>query len=137
VIDRTPLASCGRSITRHPLLACKDIENFDHLNLLEVSAIVTMPEDEGKRRSKKERSSRPCLPDNFDALLECRDLTVDLMIEKMQTLLPVPTTYWHVCKHRLALTGQGGPLDLRAQQCRPLLACYLSRGKTHLLDIHP
>ena len=37
--------------------------------------------------------------------------------------------YWHVCKHRLALTGQGGPLDLRAQQCRPLLACYLSREK--------
>ena len=48
-----------------------------------------------------------------------------------------PWAYWHVCKHRLALTGQGGPLDLRAQQCRPLLACYLSRGKTHLLDIHP
>ena len=38
--------------------------------------------------------------------------------------------YWHVCKHRLALTGQGGPLDLRAQQCRPLLACYLSMENT-------
>lgn len=38
--------------------------------------------------------------------------------------------YWHVCKHRFALTGQIGPLDLRARHCRSLLACFVSRSKT-------
>lgn len=131
-VDRT-LSQCFKWIARNiRWLLCVVLGCWASVSSLvprQTGPTVTVPENEGKRCSKRARSSRPCLPDNFDALLECRDLTVDLMIEKMQTLLPVPTTYWHVCKHRLALTGQGGPLDLRAQQCRPLLACYLSREK--------
>ena len=122
MIDRTPLASCGRGITRHPLLTCKDIERIDHLNLLEVSAIVTMPEDEGKRRSKKERSSRPCLPDNFDALLDCRDLTVDLMIERVFRALHAWGSQFPWCQHEVP-------------QVAELFKAHMT-VPTNLLDIH-
>ena len=39
------------------------------------------------------------------------------------------TAYWHVFLHRLALTGQAGPLDLRHVHCTSLFACYICDSK--------
>ena len=38
--------------------------------------------------------------------------------------------YLHVLSHRVAISGQIGPLDLRAASCRALFACYVCQIKS-------
>ena len=85
-VDRT-LSQCFKWIARNiRWLLCVVLGCWASVSSLvprQTGPTVTVPENEGKRCSKRARSSRPCLPDNFDALLECRDLTQDLLIERV------------------------------------------------------
>ena len=50
---------------------------------------------------------------------------VDMAYLQLAFGLPFVDAYWHVYRHRLALDGTYGPLDLRACYCEPLVARYV------------
>ena len=54
-----------------------------------------------------------------------RELQVDMEYLQQAFRLPFHEAYWHVYKHRLALDGTFGPLDLRSLHCESLFARYV------------
>ena len=104
-VDRT-LSQCFKWIARNiRWLLCVVLGCWASVSSLvprQTGPTVTVPENEGKRCSKRARSSRPCLPDNFDALLECRDLTQDLLIERVVRALHAWASQFPWCQHEVA-----------------------------------
>ena len=60
----------------------------------------------------------------------CSQVLVDQKYLSQSFFLTFHAAYWHVSLHRLALTRQAGPLDLRHTNCASLFACYVCETKT-------
>ena len=60
----------------------------------------------------------------------CQELVIDSKYLQQALYLSFRAAYLHVLSHRVAISGQTGPLDLRAASCRALFACYVCQIKS-------